>query len=107
MWSQDARGRKVTSARYRERAGNAARTRPEHFSESRQGKSRGAAFPARLCDCGCGHKFTPTREWQRFKSTVHRKRTWELARKDNRISEILKRLRTIEARLGIKKGEGR
>jgi hypothetical protein len=96
----------MTSARYRERAGNAARTRPEHFSEPGKGKSRGAAFPAHLCDCGCGHKFTPTREWQRFKNTAHRKAAWKQRHKDHLISEILKRLRAIEKRLGLNKKGG-
>ena len=93
----------MATERYRERAGNASKTRSAHFSEPGKGKSRGAAFSPRLCDCGCGHKFTPTRKWQRFKNTTHRKAAWKQAHKDYLISEILKRLRAIECKLGIKK----
>jgi len=31
----------------------------------------------RICRCGCGERFRPTRAWHRFKDPAHRKRAWK------------------------------
>lgn len=51
----------------------------------RPGDRPAADSPARapetkLCECGCGQTFIPTRAWHRFKDASHRQRGWQRAR---------------------------
>ena len=73
-------------------------TRSAHFSGTNRAEVE--------CACGCGVFFVPTRNWQRYRTTVCRKRGWRLGRISTRDHiAILTRLEQIEKHLGIGKGE--
>lgn len=83
---------------------NAFRT---HYPKDGRGALK-APLKSRICECGCGQEFVPVREWQRFKSTKHRKAAWAKSHEaENQIQEILRRLDRVENRLGISKEKGR
>lgn len=44
-------------------------------------------YQPKICECGCGEEFTPTREWQRFKDPGHRWNHWYHARKTARTTQ--------------------
>lgn len=72
----------------------------------RKGTAAGKpVLESQICECGCGEEFIPTREWQRFKNTKHRKAAWAKSHvAENQIHAILRRLDRIEAKIGISEG---
>ena len=61
-------------------------------------------FTPKVCACGCGETFTPTRDWQVYKSEQCRKRAW-VARVNEDVESAIKalgvRVAAIEKHLGI------
>ena len=80
--------------------GNASET---HYPASRRACSRKArvkALAPRVCACGCGESFRPTRAWQRFVDPKHRTEAWECSHRDKSLlPKTVKKLRDHEARI--------
>ena len=58
--------------------------------------------PPRLCDCGCGQEFRPTRPWHKYIDDNHRWSHWrqqnlEARKAADRAAKMAKRIRKLAA----------